>query len=182
MKSIYKLKLLADRNIDGCIIKYINKDIGLSINKINNIYKSHPDENICQMGIKESKIILTMNTLHFWNDEKCPLQQTVGIIILDFDTSQVDEAIDAFCRFWVYFAKDYTSCSKDPCPKNKSFGWKNLKARISATSLYLKWISEDNKTRIEEYKVTNGKILMNTKNPKCEKSKCEIRDSCTYYE
>lgn len=165
-----KPKLYADEQLPESIRLYIDEN-GFSIPRT--ALKGHPDENICRKAKKENRIVVTMNTKHFWEEKYCPLRHTGGIIILDFSTDQVEQAKNAFCILWNNFVKEYSS---------KLLTWEGLKAKISASQLTLKWISTKGKEYCEKYKIENGTILMTTRNPKCENLECTEIDNCRYYD
>lgn len=165
-----KPKLYADEQLPEPLRLHIEKK-GFSIPKTT--LKGHPDENIWRKAKEENRLVVTMNTKHFWEEKYCPLHYVGGIIILDFSTDQVEQAKNAFCILWYDFVKEYSY---------KSLTWEGLKVKISASNLTLKWISTKGTESEEKYKIENGRILMTTRNPKCDKLECTETDNCEYYD
>ena len=134
------LRLLADNNISNIIVNDIKK---MQI-KIDAIHSNASDEDICKQAIQERKVIITTNATHFWNDDKCKIEHTYGIIILAFDPSEIIKIREAFNTLWKDLLKRL--------PREWLF---RTKIKISENIIHLKWIGDNGKKPIvKQYNLT----------------------------
>ncbi len=96
-----KLKILLDENrLDEKLIKALKKIFNVK-KAIKN--KGLDDNNVMyQQAMKDSRVILT-NDRDFWKDDKFPMNETKGIIIIAI--KDTDEAIIALKKFFDKFGE-----------------------------------------------------------------------------
>lgn len=108
------------------------------------IHSNASDEDICQQAIQKRKVIITTNSTHFWNDDKCKIEHTYGIIIFAFDPSEIIKIKEAFNILW----KDLLKRLPRPWLCRK-------KIKISKNNIHLKWIGDNEKKPIvKQYNLT----------------------------
>ncbi len=130
-KSEGKLRILVDENrLDQNLIKFLRKKFNVRMALKN---KGLDDYNVYEQAMKESRVILT-NDGDFWDDNKFPMHQTLGIIIVTAkDTKETITALEKFFNKLGEMSGMGRSCN---------YWWFGTKVKVQKTGFTWKYINE----------------------------------------
>lgn len=136
-----KLKILIDENrLDKNLIKYLKKIFNVKM-AVKNI--GLDDYNVLYgQAKKESRVILT-NDQDFWNDNKHPFEQAIGILIIP--NKDADVTIEILKKFFDKLGKMYGM------GRYCNDRWSGLKFKVQQKGFILKYKNEDGSIYNEDY-------------------------------
>ncbi len=134
-----KLKILVDENrLDNNLIKSLEKKFNVNMAVKN---RGLDDKHVHIQAITESRAILT-NDGHFWDNKKCPMQETKGIIIIP--PNDTDETIKTLDTFFKNLYKLFGIC------RYCNGWWMGKKVKVQKTGFTWKYITYDGNISREE--------------------------------
>jgi hypothetical protein len=127
--------------LDENLIKSLEKKFNVKMAVKN---KGLDDKHVHIQAIKESRVILT-NDDHFWDNKKCPMQETRGIIIIP--PKNTDETNKTLDTFFINLYNQYGICRY--CNR----WWFGIKVKVQETRFIMKYITYDSREERIEYEL-----------------------------